>query len=405
MAGRDHLRSTVGQRRRYHTERPDNIKIWRSCEGVTYFKYVFPDGKTKGLGSDQAQAFAVADALNAHFKADAVAKALKPRRSARNPLIADAISAFQSSWVKKKTYSDRSRSEIRIRLEGYKKSWDGLTVQEVELGDLADLLNECTPNTYPKHRTQLTQLWQYFASQGWAPTNIAMQTMPPAETPTKVRRRHDAEQFWQIHNAETTPTWLKQAMRLGLYTLQRESDLVGMQRAHVKDNCAIRVAQAKTLNYKEPVVLNIVLEGEALETLRECLASDIPCPNLIHRRPQRMTARKKQSKTHPFAVTAKYLSKAFTKARDACGAYADLAPEERPTFHEIRSLGEWLYLEQGFSKEYVMALGGWADERMLTHYSIGHGDAAKTVRAGLRAKPTGLKAVESGANGGADTAK
>ncbi|WP_365693010.1 tyrosine-type recombinase/integrase [Pseudomonas sp.] len=45
---------------------------------------------------------------------------------------------------------------------------------------------------------------------------------------------------------------------------------------------------------------------------------------------------------------------------------------ERPTFHEIRVLGAWLYEQQKFPQEYIQALMGHSDEKMTKHYQEGH---------------------------------
>lgn len=75
-------------------------------------------------------------------------------------------------------------------------------------------------------------------------------------------------------------------------------------------------------------------------------------------------------------MTADYLTKSFAQARDAPQAYADISAGERPTFHEIRALGAWLYEQQGFDQEYIQRLMGHADMKMTEHYQAGHGDEA-----------------------------
>ncbi|MDZ5436566.1 hypothetical protein T3H00_28385 [Pseudomonas fluorescens] len=52
--------------------------------------------------------------------------------------------------------------------------------------------------------------------------------------------------------------------------------------------------------------------------------------------------------------------------------YDHVPARERPTFHEIRALGSWLYEQQNFPTEYILALMGHADEKMTRHYQEGH---------------------------------
>ena len=75
-------------------------------------------------------------------------------------------------------------------------------------------------------------------------------------------------------------------------------------------------------------------------------------------------------------MTPDYLTKSFTQARDDSEAYKDIPAGERPTFHEIRALGTWLYEHQFFAQEYIQGLLGHADVRMTEHYQAGHGDEA-----------------------------
>ena len=62
----------------------------------------------------------------------------------------------------------------------------------------------------------------------------------------------------------------------------------------------------------------------------------------------------------------------FSKARDAAHAYDHITATERPTSHEIRALGAWLYEQQNFPQEYIQALMGHAHAKMTKHYQDGH---------------------------------
>ena len=63
-----------------------------------------------------------------------------------------------------------------------------------------------------------------------------------------------------------------------------------------------------------------------------------------------------------------YLTKTFEEVRDSTKFYAHLAPRQRPTFHEIRSLGARTYRALGVPEEKIQALMTHADERATKIY-------------------------------------
>ncbi|MCU1782866.1 hypothetical protein NTD80_08855 [Pseudomonas sp. 13B_2.1_Bac1] len=67
---------------------------------------------------------------------------------------------------------------------------------------------------------------------------------------------------------------------------------------------------------------------------------------MIHYKPKARRREQIDAKDHWTSVTPDYLTKAFSKARDAAHAYDHVPAGERPTFHEIRALGAWLYEQQ-----------------------------------------------------------
>ena len=83
-----------------------------------------------------------------------------------------------------------------------------------------------------------------------------------------------------------------------------------------------------------------------------------------------------------------YLTKEFRKARDLAKAYDHIEdPKARPTVHELRALGAWLYEQQGFSRDYVQVLMGHATPEMTAYYQGGHEEKEviyQHVQAGLK---------------------
>jgi len=373
-------------------DRPKNVEL-QVRGSITYFSYVFPDGQRRRIGSSEntADAFAKATALNAHFEAQGVSiasliPAAAPRRiiTATNPTILTLIDEFIRHDPKRKKLAESTRTEQDFLLDVYRERWPGLTVAEFRTTDASAFLNELSDHAYIKHRALLLSLFQFAGHQGYIDVNPIAITLLKSPS-QKIRQRHTFEGYSKILAA--APDWLQRAMRIGLYSLQRREDVVLLHKTRNKvdlDANTITVLQGKTRNYANPVWIEIEM-GEGLRAaVEDCLRSPIPCPYLVHRRPERIRKREAQTLPHPFAVSPDYLSKAFSEVRDECEAYADLEPEQRPTFHELRALGSWLYEQAGYPREYIMALSGHAKPETLEHYIKDHaGKAPKRVSAGL----------------------
>ena len=189
-----------------------------------------------------------------------------------------------------------------------------------------------------------------------------------------MRQRHTVEGVQKILDAETTPPWLKRAIRLALLSLQRREDLVTWERAAVDmSRNVIRVSPGKTENYSTPIHLEIEMGADLRAVVQECLKEPIASPYLICYQPKARKREQIEAKLHWSAVTDDYLTKEFRKARDLAKAYDHIEnPKARPTMHELRALGSWLYEQQGFSTEYVQALLGHATPEMTAYYQDGH---------------------------------
>lgn len=170
---------------------------------------------------------------------------------------------------------------------------------------------------------------------------------------------------------------MKRAIRLGLLSLQRREDIVMWPKSAVDlEQNTIKVSPGKTQNYGKPVHLEIAMGPALREVVAECMRSPVVCPYLIHYSPKARKRSQLDAKLHWNAVTPDYLTKSFAQARDDSEAYKDMPAGERPTFHEIRALGAWLYEQQGFPQEYIQGLMGHADVKMTEHYQAGHGEDA-----------------------------
>lgn len=377
------------QRSRKHRDLPENLEPDTkqvNGQSVVYYRYRFPDGRRKSLGRDKAHAIAVAKALNEKLSCPTVQQAAAAilGDSGENPALSSVIEQFRQHYLTGKRYSKRTMAEIDFKLANYSDLWGDQRIRSFTTLQLAQFLNDKPVSAYVKHRKLLMDLFGFAGHQGLIDSNPAAMTLAKSDADRqKKRQRHTPEGYQAIRDA--APDWLKRAMDIALRSLQRRGDLTRLHRDQVDMTAGtIRVMQEKTKQYQKPVYLEIQMGPELKVAVQACMGTGIPCPYLIHYRPARMQSRDRQGKMHPFAVTDDHLTKTFAKVRDEVGVYSHLEPGERPTFHDIRALGIWMYQKAGFPPEYINALSGHASDKMREHYAEGHEEVApKVVRADL----------------------
>ena len=290
----------------------------------------------------------------------------------RLPTMTSLIERFKKEWLPTRNYAESSLEEIGYKLERYRKDIGHLLVGQVDVLAIAEYLDGFNNNAYTKHRGLLVQLFAFAVAKGLASQNFPELTLVKKEDKKK-RQRHTLEGVMLMINAATTPPWLKRAIKLGLASLQRREDIVTWLKSSVDIGAnTIKVSPGKAEGYDTPVHLKIVMGKALAEVVLECIKSPILSPYLIHYKPRARRKEQIEAKNHWTSVTPDYLTKEFRKARDAAKAYVDMPADERPTFHEIRALGSWLYEQQKFPEEYVQALLGHADPKMTRHYQDGH---------------------------------
>jgi len=364
---------------------PDNL-----YPNGKYFIYRNPiTGKRTSINKTLAEAIRLAKSANAKLAPLMVEDGalLAMLTGEKAPTFLALLERFEEEWLPTRNYAQSSLDEIGFKVARYKKELGHLMVGQLDVLAVAEYLDKFENNAYTKHRGLLVNVFAFAVAKGQAERNVAEMTLVKKEG-EKVRQRHTLEGLMQVINGPKTPEWLSRAIRLALLSLQRREDIVTWPRSAVDvEKNTIKISPGKTQGYDTPVHLEIVM-GEALRgVVLECLRSTIASPFLVHYKPRARRREQIEAKAHWTAVTPDYLSKEFTKARDAAGAYEQMPPAQRPTFHEIRALGSWLYEQQRFEEGYVQALLGHADPKMTRHYQEGHGEKTieyQVVNADLR---------------------
>lgn len=369
---------------------PDNLYV-----NGKYFQYRNPiTGKKISINRPLADAVRLARAANAKLLpllADArLLEAITGEPASR---VKNLLDRFESEYMPTRKLAESTQKEMRIRLDRYREDLGQLLLGQLDVLRLAEYLDAFENNAYTKHRGLWVHIYRFAVAKGLAEHNVAEMTLRKIEGP-KVRGRHTADGVNKILEAETTPDWLAKAIRLAVLSLQRREDLVNWQLDAVDlDKNTIKISPSKTQNYSQQIHLEIEMGEDLREAVIDCVKSPVVGPNLIRYKPLRVSKATLEAKTHWSAVTPDHLTRAFTKARDDAGAYDNIRNKAgRPTFHELRAFGAWLYEQQGFSTEYVQALLGHADSKMTEYYQSGHGEEGieyQRVSAGLSLKKGG----------------
>jgi integrase len=344
-----------------------NGKYWQYRNPIT--------GKKTSINQPKAAAIKLAKQANAKLLPmmadDGALLALLTGEPART--FGNLLERFAAEWLPTRTYAPRSLQEIQFKLARCRDDLGALMVGQLDVLEVAEYLDQFSNNAYTKHRGLLVQIFTFAVAKGLAERNVAELTLVKQEADKK-RQRHTVEGIAAILAYEGTPPWLGRAIRLAMVSLQRREDIVTWAKSSVDlEQNTIKVSPGKTQNYGTPIHLEIVMGEELRAVVLECMRSPVVCPYLIHYQPKTRKRSQLDAKLHWNAVTADHLTKEFAKACDGSQAYKDLLPGERPTFHEIRALGAWLYEQQGFAQEYIQALMGHADVKMTEHYQAGHG--------------------------------
>jgi integrase len=189
----------------------------------------------------------------------------------------------------------------------------------------------------------------------------------------KKRQRLEMQGFVATHTH--APAWLQIAMEQSLVTLQSRLEVCNMKHTDYRTGY-LYVIRDKTSADSDMAFIKIKLTDQLEDIRRRALKlDDIVSPFLIHRRPDRARREWMDGKAHWSYINPNYVSRAFQDARDASGYYKDLEPDEKPSFHEIRSLGARIYQAQGKSKKFIQMLMTHASAKTTEIYLEGGAQA------------------------------
>ncbi|WP_375191857.1 phage integrase Arm DNA-binding domain-containing protein [Marinobacter sp.] len=368
------------KRLRRNVDLPPNLYS-NKVGAVTYYRYRRPDtGTFHSLGTVKGAAIADARQLNAILMkpADRVGRVMGTAEQTMSHL----IGRYRKEFLPGQGLADSTVQLIGYRLNRFEKDLGEQVVESFDVKACAEYLDDnFQRDSYIKHRTTLVDLFRFAQMKGLYPADLpnpAAATYPKAGY-EKQRQRLTLDGFKAIYAA--APEWLQIAMQLALVTLQGRTEVINMQFSEFDEKAgALKVVRQKVQKHEHAY---LIIESPRLASIiSRARRSGIVSPFIVHRVPERRN--KAKGRQHWSQLTANHFSAEFRLVRDETGLFDDMPREERPTFHEVRALGSWLYKKQGFDKKnYVRPLMAHADEKMTDEYQKGHEQEWVRVKAEL----------------------
>lgn len=337
------------------------------------YRYKHPaTGVFHGMGTNRREAIRAANILNQRLtpESDIVTKIMG------GTTISELVQRFRDEYIAHKDWAGRTLEETEYRLARYDRELGEMTVSGLTLERLTGWLRPLTTEAYRKHRNQWIEIFRFARSVGIVETNIAEITL--TRDPAKKQR-----QRWTVSQFEATRKiaehWLQIAIDLALVTLLRREDLVNLRYDMIRGE-HLYITTSKQVG-EDPHNLAIRIGPKLKAIIERSKKRDIACPYIIARKPTKNNA--SEHKSHPFQVLPSYLTKAVSKARDETKLFDDYKAGERPSLHEFRSFGAYLYRCALVPEEQIQALLAHEDPKMTAHYLAGYGKEWLEVGQGL----------------------
>lgn len=178
---------------------------------------------------------------------------------------------------------------------------------------------------------------------------------------------------------DNAPHFLKVAMDLSLQTTHavnevskmKYSDFEWLESPEIVENATVygylKIHRKKVRKHDSSRV-EIPVTAALRDIYHLAKTDKLLSPYLVHKKKKQTNKRSKEC-THWTQLTPRNISNEFSKVRDQLGLYPDLPQDERPGFHEIRSLSIYSYKQNGVDPQQRAA---HRDTKTTEGYAEGH---------------------------------
>ncbi|MBN3811655.1 tyrosine-type recombinase/integrase [Paraburkholderia sp. Ac-20347] len=359
MAARPRIRKRASWPANLHEPRP-GYYVWRDPRTRK--------SVTLGYMPIEQAIFEVVEA-NARLKELTPSKRLVERMNDTGETIADLLLKMPNDGVKQATIDQRKYLDraIKARLGDVKCS-------ELTTKHVAQVLE-----AYEKQgkmqwavniRSRLRAICRRGMALGWMDKNPAEATDRARIKVQRQRLTLDAFNAIRAKSGEVAP-WLENAMLLALVSCQDRSTIARWERSFVKGDEVILERSKTGVRIAIPTAIRLNAIGMSLaDVITRCRSTGVVSKYLIHH------VRRQGLTNVGDPVQRGTISTRFAVARKLAG----IKGKGAPSFHEIRSLGKRLYIEQGNVD--TKALLGHKSDTMADLYADVRGIEPVKVRIG-----------------------
>lgn len=320
--------------------------------GRLYYQYKDPlTGLFWGFGTDKKKAVETAEFFNAEA-AEQLNTTVARLPLSRFITLKNYFPKYEKIVNRRHDKGDIAKATAQRHISAAKKltkTHGKLPMNQISARNLADLMDAYIDDDKVFMAVSLRSSWIDLFKEAMHSGEVPPGYNPAAATKkprAKVQRQRLSLEDWRaIH--ECTPHRHKALLLLALVTGQRRADVVNMKFADIWDD-HLHVKQLKTgAMIAIPLALRCDAIGVTLEQAIEFCKDRFNSEYLIHH----------CSRMGGVAIgdplTEKSASRIFSTARDA--AKITTKPDKTPpTLHEIRSLAERLYREQGIDTKTLL---------------------------------------------------
>lgn len=339
-----------------------------------YYSWTHPDGREFGLGRDREEAIAqVSEALVALSGLQTRVRLVDRLNGSSDRTFGAWMTVYERQLGARKLADNTRRSYGSMARRARAAFGEDSLVERITTLEVAKALGELKDEGKARmaqaFRSYLTDLFRAAVAEGWIATNPVLVT---AKVDVEVQRARLTLDVYQAVHA-VAHDWLRNAMDLALVSGQAREEVAAARFPDFYDEHWHCIRKKTGVRLRIPTALRLDVVGLSLaDVVKRCRSTGVLSPFLIHQ-------------TQPYGnsppgrrIWVDTVSRRFTDALATLKlSFGDRKP---PTFHEIRSLSERLYSEQGGVS--TQELLGHSTPDMTRVYHDARGAEWQTVKFG-----------------------